>query len=109
NLWCERVWPYFETLTGIPTSRCEVAVTPTDTPAATATQTGTPTGTAAGSIGECMCDCDGDGEVSINDLLRAVLVALGSDVSRCAAMEEHGAITIQDLIRGVHNALEGCS
>lgn len=90
--------------------------TATDTPevpvaTATSTQLATPTGTAAAVIGaQCACDCDGNGRVSIDDLLRSVLVVLGGvPQSDCEALADDGALRIQDLIRGVRNALDGCS
>lgn len=54
----------------------------------------------------CMCDCDGDGRVSIDDLTRAVRMALG-DGSSCSSLA-HRLVAIQDLVVGVHNALQGC-
>ena len=61
-------------------------------------------------IAQCTCDCDGDKKVSINDLVRSVLVALGgAPLSECETMADRGAIRIEDLIRGVLNAFEGCS
>jgi hypothetical protein len=57
----------------------------------------------------CACDCDGDRKVSINDLTRVVLVALGVQVaSECAGIGDDGVVTIEELVRGVRNALEGC-
>jgi hypothetical protein len=110
---CELLRENFESLTGQSTFPCEAPVsTPTDTPVITTpTSTATATGTSAAVIsGECSCDCDDDGEISINDLLRSVLVALGHlQLSDCGGMADHEAITIQDLIRGVRDALEGCS
>jgi hypothetical protein len=113
------------TATGTQTATGTAAsATATDTAAvpiatATSTQLATPTGTTAAVIGtptsppssaQCTCDCDGNGRVSIADLLRSVLVVLGGlPLSECGTMADHGTLGIQHLIRGVHNALEGCS
>jgi hypothetical protein len=96
----------FQTSTATATDTPEVPVA-----TATSTQLATPTGTAAGVIAsQCTCDCDGNGRVSIDDLLRSVLVVLGGlPQSDCEALADHGALRIQDLIRGVRNALDGCS
>jgi hypothetical protein len=48
--------------------------------------------------------------VNINDLIRSVLVALGSlEISQCSGLPRTGTLTIPDLVRGVRHALEGCS
>jgi hypothetical protein len=71
------------------------------------TNTPLPTNTPASS--PCACDCDGDGQVSIGDLVRSVPVALGDlQLADCSGLGA-GTPTIQDLIRGVRNALDGCS
>jgi hypothetical protein len=59
---------------------------------------------------QCVGDCAGDGEVTINDLILGVNIALGSQpVSACEAFANgEGEVTIAQLIQGVNNALEGC-
>jgi hypothetical protein len=59
---------------------------------------------------QCVGDCAGDGEVTINDLILGVNIALGSaPVSACEAFANgEGEVTISQLIQGVNNALEGC-
>lgn len=59
---------------------------------------------------QCVGDCAGDGEVTINDLILGVNIALGSQpVSACEAFANgEGEVTISQLIQGVNNALEGC-
>lgn len=95
---CDELRRNFERQTGSSVFPCE-DMTPTGP---TATATDTP------SV-PCMCDCDGDWKVSINDLTRLVTITLGSrPLAECPGMVEHGVVTIQDLVRGVRNALEGC-
>ena len=97
----------FAKQTGSAIFPCEMIPTLTPTPngpSATATNT-RPPGSSA-----CTCDCDDDGQVSINDLVRSVLVALGSlQLSECSGMADAGTLTVPDLVRGVRNALDGCS
>ncbi len=60
----------------------------------------------------CAGDCNGDGTVFIDDLLRAVAIALGDrDLAACAAADRNddAAITIDELVAALHNALGGCS
>ncbi|MDX2168386.1 MAG: hypothetical protein SF182_15030 [Deltaproteobacteria bacterium] len=59
---------------------------------------------------QCVGDCAGDGEVTINDLILGVNIALGSaPVSACEAFANNqGEVTIAQLIQGVNNALGGC-
>jgi hypothetical protein len=68
----------------------------------------TPTATAVPDSG-CFGDCNGDGEVSINELIILVNIALGSQsVSACASLSPGFVVTISDLVRAVNNALSGC-
>ena len=59
---------------------------------------------------QCVGDCAGDGEVTINDLILGVNIALGAaPVSACRAFANaEGEVTISQLILGVNNALDGC-
>jgi hypothetical protein len=59
---------------------------------------------------QCVGDCAGDGEVTINDLILGVNIALGSaPVSACPAFaNERNQVNIAQLIKGVNNALNGC-
>jgi hypothetical protein len=59
----------------------------------------------------CGGDCGGDRVVTINELVRAVSIALGSTpVSECAAADPDGdgMVTVAELIGAVNNVLEGC-
>ena len=65
-----------------------------------------------GTVGPtCPGDCNGDGEVTINELITAVNIALGSQqVSACQAADtsHDGSVTINELISAVNSALNGC-
>lgn len=59
----------------------------------------------------CPGDCSGDGEVTVNDLILAVNIALGARaVVECEAIDTNGdgAVTVNELIQGVNAALNGC-
>jgi hypothetical protein len=62
-------------------------------------------------VSACVGNCDGDGQVSIEELLALVNIALGAaDVSACTAGDANsdGAITIDEILAAVNNALSGC-
>ena len=80
---------------------------PTESPTATATEVPTNTPIA----GSCAGDCDGNGITSINELIRAVNIALAlQPVSACTAadLNDDGLVSINELISAVRAALEGC-
>ncbi|MCX8073483.1 MAG: VCBS repeat-containing protein [Candidatus Binatia bacterium] len=59
----------------------------------------------------CVGDCGGDGEVTIDELITMVNIALGSaPVSSCAAGDpnQDEEITIDEIIQAVNRALTGC-
>jgi len=86
---------------------------PPPTTAATVAETAsppplTPTG---GVPPACAGDCNGDGTVTIDELVRAVNIALGSTpIAQCAPIDSNadGAAGIEELIRAVNNTLQGC-
>jgi hypothetical protein len=60
----------------------------------------------------CIGDCGGGGEVSIDELIVGVNIALGNQsLTSCPAFDGNGdgQVTIDELISGVNNALNGCS
>jgi hypothetical protein len=68
---------------------------------------------AAGGAGaqQCSGDCDDDGNVTIDELIAAVTLALGGGVvSDCSAADQNGdgQVTIDELIAAATNALNGC-
>lgn len=60
----------------------------------------------------CVGDCSDDGQVTVDELVRGVGIALGStDVGRCSAFDCHrdGSVTVDCLVLAVNVALSGCS
>jgi hypothetical protein len=61
---------------------------------------------------QCLGDCDGGGFVSIDELVRAVNIALGNDsVGVCTVVDfdRDGEVMIDELMKAVNVALTGCS
>jgi hypothetical protein len=59
----------------------------------------------------CIGDCDDNGQVTIDELIKMVNVALGdADVSECEAGDADGSgeVTVDELVRAVNAALGGC-
>jgi hypothetical protein len=68
-------------------------------------------GRSASAIVICDSDCDGDRQVSVDELIRGVSIALGSDaLASCPAVDANGdsEVMIDDLISGLGTALDGC-
>jgi hypothetical protein len=85
--------------------------TPTMTPVATITRTPTQTVSPTSTPRPCVGDCNGSGEVTVNELITMVNIALGnSPVSACSAGDANGdgEITVNEIITAVNNALSGC-
>jgi hypothetical protein len=60
----------------------------------------------------CTGDCDASGEVTVDELIRGVNIALGTAaVAQCPSFDANGdgAVTVSELITAVNNALGGCS
>ncbi len=86
--------------------------TPTHTPTSTPMLTSTPTATGTGQPQPCAGDCDGDGRVTINELIRAVNIALGQqpvDACPAADLDGNGRVAINELIAAVNDSLGRCS
>jgi hypothetical protein len=107
------------TFTPTPTATATETATPTttdtptstETPTATATSTETATPTPTATPPPCVGDCSGDGEVTIDEILRGVAIALGVvPFDQCPAFDADGSGTIEidEIIRGVNNALAAC-
>lgn len=103
--------------TATPTAPRTATSTSTATPSPSPTPTITVTPTAIGihtptpTAEPCGGDCGHDGEVTINELLLLVNVALEqAQVSECSAGDgdRNGAITIDELLVAVSHALNGC-
>lgn len=115
-----------ETPTPTPTDTATATPTETDTPTATPTPTETPTSTSTATATatptvtetptatpiRCVGDCDGSGQVGIDELVRAVNIALGAQpVTNCipADRDRNGRVTVDELVAAVNNAVRGCS
>ena len=69
-------------------------------------------GRPEGLMAACAGDCDGDGSVAINELVRAVGIALGgTPLGQCATADANGDgnVTIAELVGAVGVALGGCN
>lgn len=70
-----------------------------------------PVDATAGAICITVADCDGNGVVAVNEVVRAVNIALGiQGVEVCAAADADGdgTVTIAELIAAVKDVIEGC-
>lgn len=59
----------------------------------------------------CVGDCDGSSEVTVDELVTGVNIALGSlPLSACRSFDTDtdGAVTVDELVRAVNDALAGC-
>jgi hypothetical protein len=85
----------------------------TSTPTATVTATRTPTATLTPTptVVPCVSDCNGDGQVTVNEILTMVNIALGNaDATACQNGIPSGAqVDVALILTGVNNALNGCS
>ncbi len=64
-----------------------------------------------GVSAQCVGDCGGDGQVTVDELLLMVNIALENvAVSECEAGDanDDGTITVDEIIAAVNNALAGC-
>jgi len=101
------------TPTDSPTAEDTATATITATATETATEAPSPTPTLSPTAGPPSCpgDCNGDGEVTVDELVRGVNIALGSvAVSACPPFDLNGdgELTVDELVRGVNAALIGC-
>lgn len=82
------------------------APTPTGAP-----PTPTPSPTATPSVPACVGDCDGSGDVTVDELVIMVKIALAeAPLADCVAGDADGSgdITIDEIIAAVNNALTSC-
>ena len=98
--------------TSPPSATVTAVAPPTATEAApTSTATASPTGTASVGSPSCVGDCNGDEEVTVDELISGVNIALGSaSVDTCLPMDANGdrEVTVDELIAAVNNGLLGC-
>ncbi len=67
---------------------------------------------AAPSAAACVGDCNADGDVTVNELIVGVNIALGtSALTTCAVFDTDasGDVTVTEIIAAVNNALNGCA
>jgi hypothetical protein len=72
----------------------------------------TPTPTRTGEPAQCAGDCNDDGEVTVDELLSGVNIALGNrGLEACAVFDADGdgEVSVNELIRAVNRALAGCA
>jgi hypothetical protein len=89
-------------LVGVVTPTATVTVTPTPPPG------GTPSATPA----VCEGDCNGDHQVTVDEILSMVNIALGNaNISTCPAGDENhdNQITVDEILTAVNKALNGCT
>ena len=61
---------------------------------------------------ECAGDCDGSGDITVDEIVTLVSIALGSNpLSACliADADHNAQITIDEIVRAVNKALNGCA
>jgi len=59
----------------------------------------------------CVGDCNGDGQVTVDEIIVGVNIALGeTDIAVCPAFDAdgNGTVTVDELVQGIDNALNGC-
>lgn len=95
------------TATGTPaTTGGTPSVTATQSPSTITSPSATPTTGVT-----CTGDCDEQGDVEAGELVSGVSIGLGEqDSSACGAFDVNrdGAVTVDELVRGVTYAREGC-
>lgn len=100
------------TSTATPTRTSTPTPTPTVTHTTTLTSTATPTTTPTQTPSPvpCVGDCDNDGNVTVDEILAMVNIALGASIDMCRAGDQNGDddITVDELVTAVTNALDGC-
>ncbi len=70
-----------------------------------------PTPTPTPSSPSCIGDCNAGGDVTVNELITLVNIALGTaNATTCTAGDSNGdgAITINEIVEAVNRALTGC-
>jgi hypothetical protein len=68
-------------------------------------------GTALAAISACTGDCSDDDQVTVDELLTGVSIALGAlPVAQCLVLDVNGdgTVTVDELLEAVGNALTGC-
>lgn len=83
---------------------------PTQSPSPIVTEVATPTLTPAAPT--CSGDCDGNNQVTVDEIVRGVGIALGTlPASACGPFDVNGdhLVTVDEIVRAVGVALSGCA
>lgn len=86
--------------------------TRTPTPTSTVRQNPTPTPSASPLLLRCPGDCNRDGSVTVDEIITAVQIMLGTTVLHTcqdADIDGDGSITVDEVVQGVNSALSGCN
>ena len=86
-------------------------ITPTALPTATITFGPSPTPSATRVPGSCAGNCDNGGSVTVDELVIAVRIALGTltpDFCPAADVNHDGKVSVDELVSAVNAALNGC-
>ena len=101
--------------TAIPTATTALPPTSTPTEEATPAPTSSPTASVAPTHTPglpCAGDCNGDGDVTVDEIITLLNIALGTrPVGDCLAgdLGGDGTITVDEIVTAVNRALAGCS
>ena len=85
--------------------------TPSASPSATVSSSQTPTSTLTPTPIPCSGDCSQDGMVTVDELVRAVYIALGNGATaECPAVDVNrdGQVTVDEVVQAVNAELQGC-
>lgn len=66
---------------------------------------------SAGAAAACVGDCDESGEVTVDELVSMINIALGNvPITRCGPGDanQDGLLTVDEIVRAVNLSLEGC-
>ena len=99
------------TPTPTPTDTPPEVPTPTLTDTPTEMPTPTPTDTPTPPASPCVGDCDGSNEVTINEIISGVNIALeNAPLDSCPSFDSNGdqEVTVNELLQAVNAALNGC-
>ncbi len=78
------------------------------TGAPTSTPTGVPTATSTATPPPCYGDCNADGQVTVQEVLTMVNIALGNAPGSDCNLDDDVDITVNQILVAVNNALNGC-
>ncbi len=68
-------------------------------------------GNGVANLDVCVCDCNGDGEITIDEVIRAVNIGIGLlSLEQCPAADGNNdlQVSIDEVIRGINGGINGC-